>query len=370
MARSRASLAPVRSHGLVALVVCIVVAMTAGQAGAHPLDVGYLRMERTGEGVAVVFEVEAPTLAHVVGKTPETLDVEHHAAELAAATYRLAPIIADTGACEWTSTTAEIRPGTATVVQLGNARCPRGMRSLRWDLPIVERLLPTFELLVKAYVFSDHVTSLRKGSTLLSLGGGHGDRGLLDIVLSGVHHIGATPSEWHGGRGWKFPEGIDHILFLLALILRGGSLRRLLGIVTGFTVGHSVTLALATFGVLRIPQGIVEPLVALTIAITAVEVFVGKFERHRWKLAMGFGLIHGFAFANAIIGLQLSGGHAVLALLAFNGGVEIGQILIIALVAPLIVAMHKYRPAEAVWVVRAAATGIFIAAIYWFVQRL
>jgi len=140
--------------------------------------------------------------------------------------------------------------------------------------------------------------------------------------------------------------------------------------VTGFTVGHSVTLALATFGVLRIPQAVVEPLVALTIAITAVEVFVGRFEQHRWKLATGFGLIHGFAFANAIIGLQLSGGGAVLALLAFNVGVELGQIVIIAIIAPLIVAMHRYRPTLGGWVVRVAATAIFVAAIYWFVDRL
>jgi hypothetical protein len=356
-----------RSLGLFVLVVLGV--MTGG-ASAHPLDVGYLRMERTGEGVAVVFEIEAPTLAHVVGRTPETLDVEHRAAELADATYRLAPMVAETGPCEWTSTRAEIRTGTATVVLLGGARCPAGFTSLRWELPIVERVSPTFELLVKAYVFNDHVTSLRKGSTTLVLTGAHAERGLLDIILSGIHHIGAAPSEWRDDTGWKLPEGIDHILFLLALILRGGTLRRLLGIVTGFTVGHSVTLALATFGVLRIPQGIVEPLVALTIAITAVEVFVGKFERHRWKLATGFGLIHGFAFANAILGLQLSGGQAVLALLAFNLGVELGQVVIIAIVAPLIVAMHKYRPTQAVWVVRVAALGIFAAAIYWFFDRL
>jgi hypothetical protein len=359
-----------RSLTLVALVALGVLAGAASRAGAHPLDVGYLRMERTGDGVAVVFEIEAPTLARVVNTTPGTLDVEHRAVELAAATYRLAPIVTSAGPCEWTTTTAEIRPGTATVVQMGNARCPRGGTSLTWELPIVEHVSPTFELLVKAYVFGDLVTSLRKGSTTLALGDGHAERGLVDIVLSGVHHIGAAPSEWRGDTGWKFPEGIDHILFLLALILRGGSVRRLLGIVTGFTVGHSVTLALATFGVLRIPQGVVEPLVALTIAITAVEVFVGKFEQHRWKLATGFGLIHGFAFANAILGLQLSGGHAVLALLAFNLGVELGQVVIIAMVAPLIVAMHRYRPEQAVWVVRAAATGIFIAAIYWFVQRL
>jgi hypothetical protein len=359
-----------RSVGLLGLVVLAALAGAARRVDAHPLDVGYLRMERTGDGVAVVFEIEAPTLARVVGKTPETLDVEHGAAALAQATYRLAPIVTNVGPCEWTSTTVEIRPGTATVVQMGNARCPGGVSSLRWELPIVERVSPTFELLVKAYVFSDHVTSLRKGSTTLALDGGHTERGLLDIVLSGIHHIGAAPSEWRGPTGWKFPEGIDHILFLLALILRGGTLRRLLGIVTGFTVGHSLTLALATFGVLRIPQAVVEPLVALTIAITAVEVFIGKFEQHRWKLATGFGLIHGFAFANAILGLQLSGGHAVVALLAFNLGVELGQIVIITIVAPLIVALHKYRPVQAVWVVRVAAVGIFAAAIYWFFERL
>ncbi len=359
-----------RSLGHFVLVALVVLGGLASRAVAHPLDVGYLRMERTGDGVAVVFEMESPTLAHVVGRTPETLDVEHSAAELAMTTYRRSPIVTERGPCEWTTTTAEIRPGTTTVVQMGNARCPGDPTTLRWELPIVDMASPTFELLVKAYVFNDHVTSLRKGSTVLSLSRAQPEQGLVEIVLSGIHHIGAAPSEWHDASGWKLPEGLDHILFLLALILRGGTLRRLLGIVTGFTVGHSVTLALATFGVLRIPQAVVEPLVALTIALTAVEVFVGRFERHRWKLATGFGLIHGFAFANAIIGLQLTAGHAVLALLAFNVGVELGQIVIISIVAPLIVAMHRYRPTQAAWIVRIAAAGIFVAAIYWFVDRL
>lgn len=359
-----------RSLGHSVLIALVVLAGSVSRAVAHPLDVGYLRIERTGDGVAVVFEMEAPTLAQVVGRTAETLDVEHRAAELATATYRRFPIVTDLGACEWTTTTAEVRPGTATVVQMGTARCPANPTTVRWELPIVEAAGPTFELLVKAYVFSDHVTSLRKGSVVLSLNRTQPERGLVDIVFSGIHHIGAAPSEWHDASGWKLPEGLDHILFLLALILRGGTLRRLLGIVTGFTIGHSVTLALATFGVLRIPQEVVEPLVALTIALTAVEVFVGRFEQHRWKLATGFGLIHGFAFANAIIGLQLTAGHAVLALLAFNVGVELGQIVIIAIVAPLIVAMHRYRPTQAAWIVRIAAAGIFVAATYWLVDRL
>ncbi|MEQ1738063.1 MAG: hypothetical protein ABL886_16875, partial [Rhodoglobus sp.] len=74
-----------------------------------------------------------------------------------------APIVTDRGPCEWTTTSAQIRPGTTTVVQLANARCPGPVTMLRWELPIVETASPTFELLVKAYVFDDHVTSLRKG---------------------------------------------------------------------------------------------------------------------------------------------------------------------------------------------------------------
>ena len=95
--------------------------------------------------------------------------------------------------------------------------------------------------------------------------------GFWEFVLMGVRHIGATPSEWQGKDGLQLPAGLDHILFLLALILCDVSLVPTLKAVTGFTLGHSVTLALATLGIVRLPSRLTESAIALSIAYVAGE---------------------------------------------------------------------------------------------------
>ena len=143
---------------------------------------------------------------------------------------------------------------------------------------------------------------------------------------------------------------------------------RLIGIATGFTVGHSVTLALAALDIVRPPASIIEPLIALTIALAAVEAFTGKFQGQRWKIAAGFGLVHGFAFATALGHLQLTTRGKIAALFGYNLGVELGQVAVVLVVAPLVILAHRYatigRPAT-----KLAATGIFVCAVYWLVVR-
>jgi hypothetical protein len=180
----------------------------------------------------------------------------------------------------------------------------------------------------------------------------------------------ATPSSRtrHGPKGWKLPDGIDHILFLLALMLAGGSLLRILGIVTGFTLGHSITLALSALHIVRPPAALIERLIALSIALVAAEAFLGKFEGHRWKVASCFGLIHGFGFATVLNQLDLSTGDLVSALFGYNLGVELGQVTIVLVTAPLILYLQRQRRFHPL--VRALAAVIFLAGTYWFFQCL
>ena len=91
------------------------------------------------------------------------------------------------------------------------------------------------------------------------------------FVAMGVEHIGNHRNQWFDSSHFHFPEGIDHILFVLALLLAGGSLLSAFKTVSGFTIGHSITLALATFGLVHVPSRIVESAIALSIAIVAVE---------------------------------------------------------------------------------------------------
>ncbi|MCX5746727.1 MAG: HupE/UreJ family protein [Proteobacteria bacterium] len=334
----------------------------ADPAAAHPLDLGYLKVEATAGEVTIVFDLEAGVATRLAGGADPEM--------LANASYRLAAITTNAGPCTWTTTTAALRAATNTMSLTGHATCPAGASTLRWALPVIARLPSTFEVLVKARAFGgDHVTMLRHDATVLELTGRSSAVSLGALVKTGVEHIGAWPNQWRDADGWKLADGIDHILFLLALLLGGGTLLGLFGIATGFTLGHSVTLALAALGIVRIPPSVIEPLVALTIVATAVEAYLGRWRQHRWKIATAFGFIHGFAFASALRELDLASTGIAKTLLGFNVGVELGQAMLIAILAPLIIALHRCRPRAGRIVVRVLAVAIGIAGMYWFVRR-
>jgi hydrogenase/urease accessory protein HupE len=162
--------------------------------------------------------------------------------------------------------------------------------------------------------------------------------------------------------------GFDHIMFLLALMLRGGRLRSLLGIVTAFTVAHSITLSLAVLHVATLPSRVVEPLIALSIAYVALEnMLFRRLPSRRWAVSFGFGLVHGFGFAGALIELGLPRRSLVEALVFFNVGVEAGQAMIIALLLPGLI--WVYRLAWERRVVSAFSAVLFLAALALFVDR-
>lgn len=129
--------------------------------------------------------------------------------------------------------------------------------------------------------------------------------------------------------------GFDHVLFVFALILRGGRIRSLLLIITAFTVAHSLTLGLAVLDVVRPPAWIVEPLIAASIAYVAFEnIFMARAVSRRWLVSLLFGLVHGFGFAGALLDIGLPDDRLFSSLLFFNLGVEAGQAMIIALLFP------------------------------------
>ena len=132
--------------------------------------------------------------------------------------------------------------------------------------------------------------------------------------------------------------GIDHLLFVLALLLIVVGWKRLLGTVTAFTLAHSCTLAAATLGLVQVPGPPVEAVIALSIVFVAAEIIrgrhgrVGLTARAPWVVAFAFGLLHGFGFAGALDEVGLPQGHIPMALLFFNVGVEVGQLIFIAVV--------------------------------------
>jgi hydrogenase/urease accessory protein HupE len=163
--------------------------------------------------------------------------------------------------------------------------------------------------------------------------------------------------------------GYDHLLFLVALLLRGGTVLSLLKIVTAFTAAHSVTLALAVLGIVTLPDRLVEAVIAGSIVWVAVEnAVLTRPPSWRWLVGFVFGLVHGFGFSSALGPLALPPGRQAWALLAFNLGVEAGQIAVIAVVLPGLVWLGR-RP----WRQRAvqlASLAVACAGLVWLIERV
>ena len=183
------------------------------------------------------------------------------------------------------------------------------------------------------------------------------------FVLSGIQHIMIGP---------------DHILFLIGLLLLGGSFARLALIVTAFTIGHSITLSLAALDILSPPSRYIEPLIALTIVVVGADnilVLRGpKDPAHeasdiRAWLAAVFGLIHGFGFASVLKEFGLPQAALGWSLFAFNLGVEVGQLAIVGVVASTLALVRRRSARLAARVALAGSIGVILAGLYWFIER-
>jgi hydrogenase/urease accessory protein HupE len=218
---------------------------------------------------------------------------------------------------------------------------------------------------------------------------------------TGSAALDSSSSEFSIGQTWyeRFGEffllgaehllfGIDHILFVLALIAGSRRLKEIVLAATSFTVAHSVTFVLAALGLVDVPAKVVEPIIALSIAVVAAwglwqlwrrkaaeptEPRGAILDRSGWtRLAVVFcfGLVHGLGFAGAL-GIDEAWSWTLLwSLLVFNIGIEIVQLTIIAIVFPLLMLLRRRTPAAGRWVTGAISAGVSVMGLVWFVQRL
>jgi uncharacterized Tic20 family protein len=192
-----------------------------------------------------------------------------------------------------------------------------------------------------------------------------GSRGFLSVAgsytLLGIEHIGF---------------GIDHLLFVLALLIITTGTMRLIKTVTAFTVAHSITLALATLGFVHVPSKPVEATIALSIVFVAFEIIRrregqnGITSRAPWIVAFIFGLLHGFGFAGALSDVGLPQNHIPAALFFFNVGVEIGQLAFITVVLALIALVRRIPLRVPRWAELIPPYAIGSIAMFWVVQRV
>jgi hydrogenase/urease accessory protein HupE len=176
------------------------------------------------------------------------------------------------------------------------------------------------------------------------------------FVPAGIHHILIGP---------------DHLLFLVGLLLLGGTIRQLLFVVTSFTLAHSITLSLAALNLVAPPARLIEPAIALSIVYVGFDNLLVRDGRDvRPWIALGFGLIHGFGFANVLREMDLPSRALGWSLFSFNVGVEIGQLLVVVLVATAFEALRR----RSAWAGRrlavAGSIGVIVAGAFWFVQRV
>ena len=167
-------------------------------------------------------------------------------------------------------------------------------------------------------------------------------------------------------------DGVDHLLFLLSLVIPFRRLKPLVMVVTAFTVAHSVTLIASAFGLA--PDGLwfpplVETLIAVSIVYMAFENIVGANLQRRWAVTFGFGLVHGFGFSFLLRErLQFAGDHLVSSLLAFNVGVELGQLLVLVITLPLLYALFRFVVAERMGTILMSAL-VAHTAWHWALDR-
>ena len=228
-------------------------------------------------------------------------------------------------------------------------------------------------------------------------------RGLLTLSAGGATQTavlgGATevrvfeldhPSPWSAfieylrAGIWHIWSGIDHLLFLLSLLLPAVLVRRegrweavpiaapafanIVKVVTAFTLAHSITLSLAAFDVIRLPGRLTESVIAASIIVAALNNVFPRVTEGRWRIAFAFGLLHGFGFASVLAEMGLPKGARLISLVAFNLGVETGQLAVVLAVMPLAYLVRSttfYRRGVMPW----GSSAIAGLALVWFLQR-
>jgi hydrogenase/urease accessory protein HupE len=176
------------------------------------------------------------------------------------------------------------------------------------------------------------------------------------FVPAGIHHILIGP---------------DHLLFLVGLLLLGGSVRRLLLVISAFTAAHSITLSLAALNIVTPPARLIEPAIALSIVYVGVDnLMVGRGRDVRAWIAFAFGFIHGFGFANVLREMDLPSRALGWSLFSFNLGVEIGQLLVVAVVASALIGLRSRSETAGRRLAFAGSLAVIVVGGFWFIQRV
>jgi hypothetical protein len=315
-------------------------------AGAHIASDSFLSLDARGETISGHWDIALRDLDLVLnldGDNDGQLrwgEVRPRSAEISAYVLQRLSIAGDGRACTLRGAALSIdrHQGEAFAVLPLTVSCGASVRSLSMSYRLLEQVDSNHRGLLDLQLNgSTYTAALAPQAQAVSFGAHGGARwqALRQFLYTGIEHI------------WS---GYDHLLFLLSLLLPAVWRRQrpheahatlsaaavdVAKVVTAFTVAHSITLALATFDVVRLPARLSESAIALSIVLAALNNLWPVVTKQLWVVASAFGLLHGFGFANVLSDLGLAPGTLSVALFGFNAGVEVGQLAIVAIFLPL-----------------------------------
>ena len=353
-----------RSIQLVA--ACIIALAAALPASAHPAPFSYLDVRLSASGITGTLVLHDFDVAHELGvSTPDGLldssTLGRYAASITSFVEARLRMTADGRDAHWQIAGVRALPERTAVeltygVPLASAVGHLTIRAALFPYD------PTHQTFVNIYedeiLIRQEILSASRPLLEYYSGGRQGAIAVFTaFTAAGIHHIAIGP---------------DHILFIVGLLLLGGSVLRLLGIVSAFTVGHSITLSLAALNLVTPPARVIEPAIALSIVYVGADNLLstkGARDVRAW-IALFFGLVHGFGFASVLREIGLPARALGISLFSFNFGVEIGQAVIVVMVASLLSFLRARSPARAGQLVSVGSVVVMLAGTYWFVQRI
>lgn len=364
-------------------------ALWGGDALAHPIGYSALYAEIDGDTIDVSYDLHPPTLVDVVPAVDADhdrhLDSKEATAALPAVEAYLSAhvrVVAADGPCV-PATPREYRLAADTRLFMKvRYRCPTPPKALTWTVDlfmedvgghtVLGRFRSPAGYVQHAFSAPHRVLDLTTAATPVAVSSAPTVAASTPPVDAPTADSAKGALAWLGvfvGEGLAhILGGVDHLLFVLSLTLASRRARDLMWTITAFTAGHSVSLALAALDVLRVSPRLAEPAIALTIVWVAVENVRREDPPHRAWLALGFGLIHGLGFGSALRDLGMPTGGVLPALVGFNVGVELGQLVVIApCVAAL--AMLRSRTELLRTLVRGLSAAIAVFGAMWFLDR-
>ena len=333
---------------------------------AHDPGLSSANVDLNGDRISVVLTFNERDIAGVAGVLPETLHERgaNLPAQVRALLDRAVLLELDGAAVKPSASNASAQADNNVEFQftfpLGGTAGELTFRSLLLkDLPFGHRQAFAVrdasgrELSRSLLNVRDNVVRLAPGAATVE----PSPTGFIEFLRLGIHHI---------------LTGYDHLLFLFALLVMCRSGRNAALLITCFTAGHSITLALSTFGLVNLPSRFVEPAIAASILYVGIENFFRREQQVRGRalLTLAFGLVHGLGFASVLreLGVAESGAAAVIPLLAFNSGVELGQLSVAAIILPVAWFLRRNDSFLRVGV-PACSLAVALAGGYWLLDR-